>query len=327
MFGNFGKQPFGMHAIGYNARVSIAFGEARLHATLLADIEARYDLTVSAEPARLTGGEQSDVYRVESERGPLVVRVNPHWRRDDEIGWVHAFIRHVAADVPQAIAPLSAADGSTLFRWDGHPVSVFPFCPGQPLDIRDSAMRLRGARLLRRIHDAALCWEAPRKPSSADDAPRTTPGMDSPEMRDAELDGVFERMAADRAVTVGPIHGDYYPRNILCEGGHVLGVIDWDEARIAPLIEEIGWVMWEFCQYPSGDDLDFGRAAEFLAAYYDGAPGRLAAERAYLIAAVRWRLRWEVRHQVLMREIGAHWDLEYMEQEIRAFARLRGRTV
>lgn len=43
--------------------------------------------------------------------------------------------------------------------------------------------------------------------------------------------------------SVGLIHGDYQPGNVLYYGGHLVGVIDWDLACIAPQGIDVGWLL------------------------------------------------------------------------------------
>lgn len=43
--------------------------------------------------------------------------------------------------------------------------------------------------------------------------------------------------------SVGLVHGDYQPGNVLYEHGHLVGVIDWDLACIAPQGIDLGWLL------------------------------------------------------------------------------------
>jgi Ser/Thr protein kinase RdoA (MazF antagonist) len=70
---------------------------------------------------------------------------------------------------------------------------------------------------------------------------------------------------------MGVVHGDYYRRNLLCRDRRIVGVIDWHEADVRPLIAEVAFAAWEMAH---DDDLRFlpDRARFFVNAYANEGP-------------------------------------------------------
>jgi phosphotransferase family enzyme len=121
------------------------------------------------------------------------------------------------------------------------------------------------------------------------------------------------RPAARPSPPRGPLHGDFYRRNILVAGDR-LTLLDWDEARFDALVTELAWSVWEFGKASGGDALDEARAVEFLAAY-EGAGGP-PYPRNMIVPLIRANLRAEL-------ERGGPHEPAYDAAERRAFAALR----
>lgn len=294
-------------------------------AELAAGIERRYDVRVVAPWQRLTGGEECTVWHLDTTRGRLVLRLSPTWRTLEELRWVHEITCFVATRVGEAVAPLVALDGTTLFLHEGWPAALFPFVPGERLDREDAKLRDGAARLLARLHHATMLWPRRReRPISASHAIRDA---DPQILPDAELDVWYATHYKPRSFITAPIHGDYYRGNLLCADRRIVGVIDWDESRIASFIDEVAWSAWEFGKTASGDDVDDARARAFLAAYGEaGGPWR--PDDIDLVAPlIRWRLREEIARSRAAEARGESWDQDYREQELRAFERLRDRQI
>jgi len=287
-------------------------------------LEEQFGIAVRAVTGSLVG-EESVGWRVETDRGTVAVQRFPAWRSPSDVAWVHERIAEIRAHVPEAVGPMRALDGSTLVPLEDGILSVFPFVVGEPLDPDDEALRIDAARLLSRMHVAGSSIEVPPRPMPPWGRPedeRSVP--DDPVMVDPEL-AAWERTLTERRLVRGLIHGDFYPRNVLCRDGRVAGVIDWMETDVAPLVYELGWVLWEFSQNAAGDDLDVERARRFLGAYR-AAGGRVPpSEDEHLVPAMRRRLRLEVRRssaEDAAQGEGLTPDA-YRDAEIRAFPKLR----
>ncbi len=308
-------------------------GEERAHPPVMtpafcAAIAKRYHLSLFPS-RRLSGGEECEIWLTRSDDGPLIVRISPGQRSLAQLGWTHTLMLSLRPLVPVVVTPLRATDGSTLFLYDGRPVALFPFVEGTPLDREQPAQRHAAAELLARLHSAMLAVSAaPSQPQRYLTETSHLPRLEDPEtLIDPEFDAwhlaVLQQPAA---LTCGPIHGDYYRRNLLVRDGMITAVIDWDNAHPDFLMQEVAWSTWEFCQTASGDDLRPDRARAFVQAYHDAGGPCKAEEFALLIPFIRWRLREEIRFNLRAAAAGHDWDPEYVNDELRAFERLRGRN-
>ena len=144
------------------------------------------------------------------------------------------------------------------------------------------------------------------------------------DLADPELDETLASWRADAGGVAarGPVHGDFYRRNILdCDGR--LALLDWDEARVDAVSVELAWAAWEFGH--SGPALDPARAGGFLDEYRRaGGPPYNAG---MIVPHIRDRLRWEVARSRAAAAVGEYHDLAYEADEVRAFAMLRGVTL
>jgi Ser/Thr protein kinase RdoA (MazF antagonist) len=300
-----------------------------MQAALRQAIEHRYGRHLG--PAqRIADGDECEVWMAPSERGPLVIRLSPTWRTMEELLWVHELVRLAAFHVSVAIPPLAAQDHSSLFLYGKRPTAIFPFVGGEALDREDGSLRRAAARLLAQLHQVMVSRPPEHsRPAPGPNSPDAQPFPPAPsELADAELDRLEDGLArAPGTLSRGPLHGDYYPRNILCADGRITGIIDWDEATMGFLADELGWAAWEFCHSPSGDDLDFERAQAFVRMYHEAGGPCPARDNLYLIPFIRRRLRQEVRRSLAAEERGEPWDAAYREAEMRAFGKLKGNNL
>lgn len=261
-------------------------------------------------------GDEASVWRAETGRGPMIVHVGAGWRSTEELAWTHRVIRYAAAHVPQALAPLAGTNGSTFFLHDGRPVTLFEFVDGYPLDPGDRALVDHSARLLSCIHSALADWsDGPRPPCRPGGPGSADPADDPRELVDHELDRWWAAMSGSLAA--GVLHGDYYPRNLLCRSRRVVAVIDWHEARIGPIAGEVAWAAWEIAHDHELRLLP-DRAARFLLAYGPGAPSPALA-----VSLMRVWLRENIRHALMLDRHGQPVDDHYLDLQLHAFVELR----
>lgn len=279
-------------------------------ADLSGEIACRYGISGAATPI-VGGGDECVVWRVDS-RPPTVVRMSPNFRSLGEIAWTHRVV-DLLSDVPEALRPLTARDGSTAFAWRDCPVSVWPFIDGVPLDRDEPDQRRRAAELLARLHRVAA--------AAGPIADRLTalPVRQPTVLPDPELDTWLRDWRP--GPPFGVMHGDFYRRNILCRAGQIIGLIDWDEARQGPLITELARATWELCKAPAGDRLLADRAAQFVDEYRRA--GGPAVSSDAMTPLIRQHLRAEVDAAEQARRRGEHIDADYQAAEIRAFTNLR----
>jgi Ser/Thr protein kinase RdoA (MazF antagonist) len=286
-------------------------------ADLIQAIERRYGVRATGW-RRVRGGDESVIWRLESAAGEFVLRISPPWRKADDLRWTHEVARFVAQDLPEAVAPLTARDGSSLFPCGEGSAAVFPFVPGRAASRRRPAERVAAARFLARLHVRLRAWPAGRPAPRA--APHDAVAGEPPVLNDRELETWRRALERGPGPTRGLVHGDFYRRNLRWRDGRITGLIDWDDAHLDFVMQEVAWAACEWAKSAAGDDLDPEAALTFLHAYRS-ASGPVGPNDP--IPFIRWRLREEIRANLLARSLGRPWDPVHVQAELRAFERLR----
>ena len=279
--------------------------------TLLAEVRDRYGVVADSAEA-IGGGTASKLWRLNSEPS-VVVRLAQNYELPDQ-QWSCRVATEFAGELSEVIPPLVGSDGEAVFSWQGRPITVWPFVTGERLDRRNRGELRQAARLLARLHLSARAFPSlgEGKPPERDDseAERLLP--------DPELDRWLQswRTHSDDQ-PAGWMHRDFFPGNVLCRDGQIVGLVDWDEVEWGLLINELAWSVWEFGRSPAGDALDVDHALEFLGEYRRaGGPVRPTNE---LIPLIRARLRSDI---AFWRQINAA-DPAEDRAKVAAFSALR----
>lgn len=261
-------------------------------------LRRNYGLQDLGPAQRLPGGYENDVFLVVVDGERWVVRVCAPWISPARVAYEHALMDAVGAEVPEVPRPRRTADGSTSVVLGGRVVSVFPYRSGVAVERADDELRRAAARLLARIHAVATRGSALPEPAVQPLARMDwlrNPHWDLARAREVvrDLDGagsdsgrafargfpeVEEEWSWARrrvgelgglGLRSGPIHGDFWPRNLLAEDGRITAVLDWVESREEWLAFELGRTVWEFCSDRNEHLLLRGRALAFLDTYRD----------------------------------------------------------
>jgi len=270
-----------------------------------------------AEP--LEGGHKNTLLRC----GDVVLRVEE--RDPESVAWEHELTAFLSHDVPEVVTPLAALDGSTFAETDGVVVAVLPFVAGAPLDRDDDAQRLGVARLLARLHWVGRVWKRPRpdRPAFADLDLEVNAWWD---LRIVEMAPVLARayersrewLAAAPLLGRGAVHGDIYRGNLRVRDGRIVGIVDWEDARVDWPAWELANATWEVCKDEARNRLDPERSARFLDAYAEAeGPGELGPFDDLL----RLRLVADALYSLTAGARGEPWSREYVEHLLRALER------
>jgi Ser/Thr protein kinase RdoA (MazF antagonist) len=335
---------------------------------LIARVSAAYRLQTSTRPEPLSGGDWNDVYRLETDIGPLVLRVSHPEAVLESVLWEHRLLRFVSPCVTEAPAPLVARDGTTCFLHEGRIVSLFPFMLGEMLMKEREVHRLEAARLLARLHRVLLeipapaprpgyaalrewNWDTPRRwdwrrvvallEGSPDAAPLVRLG--DPDEREsafrreivarryqiadariASRDFITRLAASGRPLHFGPVHGDYYRRNLLCVGDGISAVLDWDDSGMEWLTFELAFATFETCEDRATETLPLDRAHAFLAAYEEADGPVPRTDLDLLVSFMRAIRIIEVLLNLNLAAKGQPWDAEYTVHNLVALENLRG---
>lgn len=283
-------------------------------------LRVRYELELRSAEALLGGYDiWAESWRVESDRGPLVVRAD---RSVSPVtaSWISDGMRRAAAAGVPCCLPLRAANETETFSTGDCTVTVRPFAEGCNLD-RDDPAQVRAAGATLGLLHGALAGRCTDRPVPSPWAACFWPGDHDPSMLcDAHLDAWHEAFThgGKRRFAHGVVHGDFWAENLVWAANRVAAVIDWSEARVDVLARELAWATWEFGHDESSRELDLDRARTFLTGYRDVSgpfePGLAQA----LIPLMRVELRRNARYSLADPR-----DAEYNTALQHAFVTLR----
>lgn len=293
-------------------------------AAVVDQLSSLYGLRLGAA-VPLVGGYDiaADSWRVESDRGALVVRVD-HSISCATACWLDGVLRRAADVGVPSCPPIAARDGAKAFSVGRATVTVRPFVGGVPID-RDDDVQVHAAGVMLASMQSALAGAHPDRPSPSPwDARFWGSEGDPPTLRDRELDAwqaCFESTAGCQ-LSRGIVHGDYWAGNLIWADGEIAAVIDWTEARSDFFVRELAWATWEFGHDPSSRELDLERARTFLAGFRSASQGLERRLQDVLLPLMRIELRLHARYSLADPN-----DIEYNQALQHAFVHLRDEPV
>jgi Ser/Thr protein kinase RdoA (MazF antagonist) len=279
---------------------------------LLELLRRRHDLQLVAD-GNLTGGYESRCTKMRSGDRSFVLRESPSWRSLDEVSWAYELAWFAKMEIPEAIAPIRAVDGTLACTYEGRVISLFPFVDGAPLDRSSERERDNAAWLLARLHHVLGRRQVPPRPASRPDAPAHVPTIEP--IFDPGLDEEVARFTTTSAV----VHGDFYRGNLRCRNHSIVGLFDWDDARMWTLENELAWSVWEFAQVDA--TLDTIRARRFVDVYAAHS-NPTWHNLDFIIPFIRDHLRTEIRRAAARVELGLDIDSAYVARSRQAFVNL-----
>jgi Ser/Thr protein kinase RdoA (MazF antagonist) len=292
----------------------------------LLDALERYEDAPFSPVRVLEGGWANDVFVVESKRGTAVLRVKYPPSDPEGIVWEHALLERLKGAVPEVVAPLRAADGSSFFLYGDDAVTLVPFVDGEPADRGREAHRRAAAELLGRLHAATSRLDTgPRPGVDGVRQLRTLAAAELPAAWSARVDALHQDALVlldrvERAQLVrGVVHGDFFSGNVLMRDDHVVALIDWEEAHVAPLVFELANAVWEFTKSKVTDDFDRDAAARFVASYRDAGGVVPPAEDDLIVPLIRAKRVLEL----LRAPSDRHVDWDYQAHNLRSAENLR----
>jgi homoserine kinase type II len=240
-------------------------GRDRFDGPELAIVLSHYDLgVIRSIQEYLRGSRRSPKVRVTSDRGRFLLKRRAIGRDAPErVAFAHELQRRLAAEhypVAGLVPVIRTRD--TMLRHDERIYEMFEFVEGTRDDQSEAAAAEAG-RALGRLHrilahqragqelSDGTYHDAPGLDGALRRIPKTVGRLDPGASREALASicsflGDVYRDAAHRAEAAGltrwpdrAIHGDWHPGNLLFRDGRVVGVIDFDSARMAPRLIDV----------------------------------------------------------------------------------------
>lgn len=260
------------------------FGLGRLHA-----------LTPIAE------GVENTNYRLDTDAGRFVLTLFEGRTDESALPFCLGLTRHAAEHGLPCATGRVDAEGQTVGRLNGRPAAILNWLPGAARPRPDVADQFTAGALLGRLHLAGADFPGQRENPVGPSARQAL--FNRCDVRASGADRrMLERIAPwvgdsgpDLAAGLprGPIHADFFPDNILFEGGAVSGLIDFYFACIDALAYDLAIALSAWGFDDSGAPLP--AALRAFQTGYESVRPLTEAERAALptlgaVAAVRFTL-------------------------------------
>jgi Ser/Thr protein kinase RdoA (MazF antagonist) len=283
-----------------------------------ADIAAHWDLDLLEVAERLPLGSARNVVARAAE---VVIRIEE--TSVESIRWEHDLLSFLSASVPEVIAPITAQNGTTFLELDRRIASVYPFVEGAPLESDDPAARVDLAVLLARTHQRALDWpvrtQRPDRRSFRDLDWERNLWWDAsivkmPPALERGYASVVSWVAEAPQLLTCAVHGDFHARNVLTRKGRIVGVFDWEYARLDWPAAEVSALVWL-----SGDEVDIAATERIVAAYAEaGGP----AETTFVRPLLRLRCVAAALYSLTRAARGESWNPASVDGQLRTLERL-----
>lgn len=246
-------------------------------------------------------GVENTNYRLDTDQGRFVLTLFEGRTNEAALPFCLGLSAHAANRGLPCARPLTDDDGQAVGRLNERPAAILEWLPGDWKRAPSLAHQTAAGALLARLHRAGADFPLTRPNPVGRYARRAlfehcqvrATAMDRPLLD--RLEPWIEDRAFDAGVALptGPIHGDYFPDNLLFEGDAPSGLIDFYFACTDVLAYDLAIALSAWGFDPSGAPLPDAIAA-FQSGYESVRP-LSPAERAALpglgaVAAVRFTL-------------------------------------
>jgi Ser/Thr protein kinase RdoA (MazF antagonist) len=285
------------------------------------------ELRDATNAARLDGGYDKDVFRIDADGEPYALRVYQREVPADAVASELALLAPFAAQLDEVPNTIPTRDGA-LFAVEGGRIAVLtPFVEGQTPDRRNPQHRRAAAETLARLHEvgASIEHSAPRPdfPARRDldwqsnrwwswpDVERFLDEHHLPGLADTDAAGLHRRLIGEMAVLEGtfdrpsrlglpsmPLHNDFWEGNLVERDGRIVGIVDWDECMVDWRAIEVVDAACSFGRLDNDHELDPASACEFLALYERAGGEILPEERQAFFLLRKVRLLWETLYEL-----------------------------
>lgn len=193
-----------------------------------------------------------------------------------ELPFYLGLMAHLAQHGVPSPAPATDLKGRLFSQLNGKPAALISRLRGEAVTAPTPAQCGQVGSTLAGMHLAGQSYPGrlanPRGPRWwREAAPKVSPFLDAggAALLGSELE--FQARYRREDVPRGPIHADLFRDNVLFNGGHIGGVIDFYFAGIDCLLFDVAVTLNDWCVHPGGE-IDAPRAHALLAAYHARRP-------------------------------------------------------
>lgn len=244
-------------------------------AEALADWLRRYAIGHLVQLQGISAGVQNSNFFVTTTLGRYVLTLFETIPRAELPFYLH-LMAHLARHGLPVPAPIADRDNEYLGTLSGKPAVLVARLTGQSDMAPTPARCARVGAMLAGLHLAGLSYgrrqDNPRGAAwRHNTAAQVRPFLpaDDQALLDAEL--AFQASVAGQALPEGVIHADLFRDNVLWDGEHIGGVIDFYFAGVDALLFDVAVTVNDWCSLPDGE-LDEPRTRALLDAYHAERP-------------------------------------------------------
>lgn len=232
----------------------------------------------------ISAGVQNSNFFVTTTLGRYVLTLFESIPRAELPYYLH-LMAHLARHGLPVPAPIANRDNEYLDTLCERPAVLVMRLPGRSVMAPDAADCAKVGAMLAGLHLAGLSYgrrqDNPRGPAwrrATAAAVRDFLPADERALLDAEI--AFQQQTDFAALPAGAIHADLFRDNVLWDGEHIGGVIDFYFAGHDALLFDVAVTVNDWCATPDGE-LDRTRCAALLAAYHAERPFTAAEHTAW----------------------------------------------
>ena len=237
---------------------------------------ARYALGTLVEHAPIEAGIENTNYFVTTERGRYVLTLYERLPAD-ELPFYLNLMAHLARSGVQVPAPVPDRTGALFSHLNGRPAGLVSRIEGATVETPSVAECAAVGEALGQLHRASQTYRARltnrRGPAWWRQAARAVRPFITPEQNallSAEVR--FQTGFGKVKLPKGAIHGDLFCDNVLFDGEHVAGIIDFGFAATDFFAYDLAIAVNDWCIVDGNGALDPERARAMVRGYHDVRP-------------------------------------------------------
>lgn len=243
--------------------------------TELADWLQAYDVGTLREMKGIAAGIENTNYFVTTDQGRYVLTLFERLPARDLPFYLNLMTHLARRGIPCPL-PIPNRDGAIMVEFKSKPTALVTRLPGSTLTHPDAAHCAQVGAVLADMHLAGRDFPDglanPRGPKWWNaTAPQVLPFLDEAAQRLLRDELAFQASHRSAPLPRGPIHADLFRDNVLFDGDHIGGVVDFYFAGVDAWLFDVAVTLNDWCVDKAGG-IDPVRARALLQAYHERRP-------------------------------------------------------